>query len=129
MPKTLRSTALALLLTAAAGAALPVSAAPIRPVALAVVNVQVVALGYRASQLIGRDVTNDKGEKIGKIDDLVVSRDKVLFAIIGVGGFLGIPDRLVVAPYDHLVVTTQKIVMPGATKAALNKLPPFHYAP
>ena len=59
----------------------------------------------------------------------MVSRDKVLFAIVGVGGCLCIPDRLVVAPYDHLVVTTQKIVMPGATKAALNKLPPFHYLP
>jgi sporulation protein YlmC with PRC-barrel domain len=129
MTKILRSAALALLLAAGAGTGLPAGAAPIRPVALAVVNVQVVALGYRASQLIGRDVTNDSGEKVGKIDDLVVSRDKVLFAIIGVGGFLGIPDRLVVAPYDHLVVTAQKIVMPGATKAALNKLPPFHYAP
>ncbi len=129
MPKIFRSAAFALLLTSATVAGLPSRAAPIRPVALTVVNVQVVALGYRASQLIGRDVTNDKGEKIGKVDDLVVSRDKVLFAIIGVGGFLGIPDRLVVAPYDHLVVTPQKIVMPGATKAALNKLPPFHYLP
>jgi hypothetical protein len=130
MPKILRSAAFALLLTSATVAGLPSRAAqPISPVTLAVVNVQMVALGYRASQLIGRDVTNDKDEKVGKIDDLVVSRDKVLFAIVGVGGFLGIPDRLVVAPYDHLVVTMQKIVMPGATKAALTKLPPFHYLP
>ncbi|MGZ3280730.1 MAG: PRC-barrel domain-containing protein, partial [Phenylobacterium sp.] len=78
MPKILRSAAFALLLTSAMVPGLPSRAAPIRPVALAVVNVQMVALGYRASQLIGRDVTNDKGEKIGKIDDLVVSRDKVL---------------------------------------------------
>ena len=99
----------------------------IKPVALVVVNVAAVALGYRASQLIGRPVSNGK-ETIGKIDDLIVGRDKVLFAIIGVGGFLGIGERLVAVPYNSLVVTSQNIVLPGATKAAVGKLPAFQYA-
>ncbi|MDB5424670.1 MAG: hypothetical protein JWQ29_2086 [Phenylobacterium sp.] len=116
----------ALVVTLAASA--PQSAMAVAPVALVVVNVQAVALGYRASQLIGRPVTNGK-EEIGKIDDLVVGRDKVLFAIIGVGGFLGIGQHLVVAPYNRLTVTPQRILLPGATKAALLKLPEFHYAP
>jgi hypothetical protein len=116
----------ALVVTLAASA--PPSAAAVPPVALVVVNVQAVALGYRASQLIGRPVTNGK-EEIGKIDDLVVGRDKVLFAIIGVGGFLGVGQHLVVAPYNSLTVTPQRILLPGATKAALLKLPEFHYAP
>jgi hypothetical protein len=110
----------------AAGSA-PVSAAP-PPVALVVVNVQAVALGYRASKMIGESVFNSQNQEIGKIDDLIVGRDKVLFAIIGVGGFLGIGQRLVVAPYNSLTVTPQRIVLPGATKAALEKLPPFTYA-
>ena len=116
----------ALVVTLAASA--PQSATAVAPVALVVVNVQAVALGYRASQLIGRPVTNGK-EDIGKIDDLVVGRDKVLFAIIGVGGFLGIGQHLVVAPYNRLTVTPQRILLPGATKPALLKLPEFHYAP
>lgn len=116
----------ALVVTLAASA--PQSATAVAPVALVVVNVQAVALGYRASQLIGRPVTNGK-EEIGKIDDLVVGRDKVLFAIIGVGGFLGIGQHLVVAPYNRLTVTPQRILLPGATKAALLKLPEFRYAP
>lgn len=99
----------------------------VKPVALVVVNVAAVALGYRATQLIGRPVSNGQ-ETIGKIDDLIVGRDKVLFAIIGVGGFLGIGERLVAIPYNSLVVTPQKIVLHGATKAAVGKLPAFHYA-
>ena len=116
----------ALVLSLAASA--PQSASAAAPVALVVVNVQTVALGYRASQLIGRSVTNGK-EDIGKIDDLVVGRDKVLFAIIGVGGFLGIGQHLIVAPYNSLTITPQRVLLRGATKSALLKLPEFHYAP
>ena len=98
------------------------------PVALVVVDVRAVALGYRATRLIGREVRNERGEEIGKIDDLIVGRDKVLFAIIGVGGFLGIGEHLIAIPYNTLAVTNQSIVLRGATKAALGKLPAFHHA-
>lgn len=99
-----------------------------KPVALVVVNVQAVALGYRTSQLIGRSVTNEKGQEIGKIDDLIVGRDKVLFAIIGVGGFLGLGEHLIAVPYNSLQVSPQRIVLPGASKEAVGKLPQFRYA-
>ena len=111
-----------------AGAPVPPAAAQgPKPVALVVVNVAAVALGYRATQLIGRPVSNGT-ENIGKIEDLIVGRDKVLFAIIGVGGFLGIGERLVAIPYNSLAVTSQSIVLRGATKAAVGNLPAFHYA-
>jgi sporulation protein YlmC with PRC-barrel domain len=103
------------------------TAAGPRPVALVVVNVHAVALGYRASQLIGRTVHNDRGEDIGKIDDLIVGRDKVLFAIVGVGGFLGIGQRLIAVPYASLTMSPQRIVLPGASKAAVQRLPEFKY--
>jgi sporulation protein YlmC with PRC-barrel domain len=106
----------------------PAAAQGPKPVALVVVNVQAVALGYRASQIIGRSVTNDKGQDIGKVDDLIVGRDKVLFAIIGVGGFLGLGERLIAVPYNSLQVSPQRIVLPGATKEAVGKLPQFRYA-
>lgn len=111
-----------------AGAPIPSAAAQgPKPVALVVVDVAAVALGYRATELIGRPVSNGT-ENIGKIDDLIVGRDKVLFAIIGVGGFLGIGERLVAIPYNTLAVTSQSIVLRGATKASVGKLPAFHYA-
>jgi hypothetical protein len=43
--------------------------------------------GLRASKLIGSAVFNDQNEKIGSIDDLILTRDnKVAMAIISVGG-------------------------------------------
>jgi hypothetical protein len=42
---------------------------------IAKVDVQKVAAGYRASKVIGSSVLNDANETIGKIDDLLVTRD------------------------------------------------------
>ena len=40
--------------------------------------------------MLGKDVYNDSGEKIGDINDLIVSPNKaVSYAIVGVGGFPG----------------------------------------
>jgi sporulation protein YlmC with PRC-barrel domain len=103
----------------------PVSAQ--HPVVLAVVDVKLVALGYRISELIGKPVYNPHGEKIGHVDDFVVQRDKVLMTIINVGGFLGIGGRLVAVPYSSMQMTPKGMVLPGATKQAVGKLPAFHY--
>ncbi len=46
-----------------------------QPVALAKVDVQTVEGGYRASKVIGDSVLNDADQTIGKIDDLLVTRD------------------------------------------------------
>jgi sporulation protein YlmC with PRC-barrel domain len=91
--------------------------------------VAVLAKGYRASKLIGTEVTNDKNEKIGKIDDLVVDKNRVLFAVLQVGGFLGVGGRLVAVPSESLVIddTGRKIQLPGASKEELQKLAEFKY--
>lgn len=99
------------------------------PVALVVVDVKAVALGFRAKQLIGRDVVNERGQKIGDIDDLIVGRDRVLFSILGVGGLLGVGEHLIAVPYTSLEVSAQRIVLRGATKASVGRLPQFRYAP
>ena len=44
-------------------------------VTIAKVDVQKVAAGYRASKVIGSGVGNEANETIGKIDDLLVTRD------------------------------------------------------
>src|ERR1051326_7131311 len=54
------------------------------------VDVQKVAAGYRASKVIGNSVLNDANETIGKIDDLLVTRDgKEPYVVLSIGGFLG----------------------------------------
>jgi len=98
-------------------------------VALVVVDVKAVAAGYRASKLMGTSVTNDKNEKIGSIDDIIIGQDKVLFAVLEVGGFLGIGAHLVAVPFQSLQLddTGKKITLPGASKDELKKLPEFKY--
>jgi hypothetical protein len=95
-------------------------------VELVVVDVEVVAKGYRASKLTGSDVVNDHDERIGTIDDIIIGRDRVLFAVIQVGGFLGLGGRLVAVPYQSLILD-DKIVLPGASRDELKKLPEFKY--
>jgi len=100
-----------------------------QPVAIAKVDVQTVQGGYRASKVIGSKVLNDTNETIGKIDDLLVTRDgKEPYAVLSIGGFLGIDSKLVVIRYDSLKFVDNTIVLPGGTKDGLNILPAFEYA-
>jgi sporulation protein YlmC with PRC-barrel domain len=114
-----------------AGAALVGALVPRVPaaVALVVVDVVTVADGYRFSKLRGQTIYNSTNEKIGEIDDLIIGKDRVLFAIIQVGGFLGIGSRLVAVPYASLQISQEgkHIVLPGATKEQLQTLPEFVY--
>jgi hypothetical protein len=88
-----------------------------------------VAAGYRASKVIGSSVLNDANETIGKIDDLLVTRvGNEPYAVLSVGGFLGMGGRLVVVRYDSLKFTDKNIVLPGGSKDGLMMLPAFEYA-
>jgi PRC-barrel domain len=98
-------------------------------VVLVKVDVQKLAAGYRASKVIGSSVVNDANETIGTIDDLLVSPDgKQPYAVLSIGGFLGMGTRLVVVPYDSLKFTGNKVTLPGGTKEGLKMLPEFKYA-
>ena len=90
---------------------------------------QAIAVGNRASKIVGAPVYNDQDEKIGSIDDLIVSPDRsVSFAIVSIGGFLGLGSRLVAIPIEQLREEKDRLILPGATKEALAKLPEFKYA-
>ena len=96
---------------------------------LAKVDVHTLAAGYRASKVIGSSVLNDADETIGKIDDILVSSDgKQPYAVLSIGGFLGMGTHLVVVPYDSLKFTDNKVMLPGGTKESLKMLPEFKYA-
>jgi sporulation protein YlmC with PRC-barrel domain len=94
-------------------------------------EMKVVVLGWSARhKLLGAAVYNDKGEKIGKIDDIIVSPERtVSHAIIGVGGFLGLIGKHEVAiPMDQIKFVGNRFVIAGASKAALKAMPEFQYA-
>jgi hypothetical protein len=94
-----------------------------------VVDVVAVAQGLRTGDLKGKPVLNEKNERIGTIDDLIIGKDRVLFGVLQVGGFLGIGSHFVAVPYQSLKIdeAPTKIVLPGASKEALKNLPEFKY--
>jgi hypothetical protein len=89
-----------------------------------------VAAGWSAKrQLLGQTVFNDKNEKIGSVDDLIVSPSKdVSYAIIGAGGFIGLGKHDVAVPVNLFTESDGKIVLTGATKDSIKAMPEFEYA-
>lgn len=110
----------------------PSSALP-QGVQLVKVDVSVVGKGLRTSKLLGQSVVNDKDQKIGSLDDIVVGDDHSLYAVLQVGGFLGLGSHRVAVPYDSLKIDqqdgkVQKVELPGASADQLKKLAEFRYS-
>jgi sporulation protein YlmC with PRC-barrel domain len=89
-----------------------------------------VALGWSVKKsILDKTVYNDAGEKVGNVEDLIISPDRrVSYLIIGAGGFLGIGRHDVAIPATQIQDTGTKLVMHGATKAAIKSMPQFDYA-
>ena len=88
-----------------------------------------LATGYRTSKVIGATVVNENNESVGTIDDLIVTPTaKVPFAVLSVGGFLGVGTKYVVVPSSALEVNDKNMLLRGATKESLKNLPGFTYA-
>jgi sporulation protein YlmC with PRC-barrel domain len=97
---------------------------------VSVAEMRNVTLGWSAKrQIMGQPVFNDKDERIGSIDDIVVAPDKaVSYAIVNAGGFTGLTKHDVAIPVSQLKLVDKKLVLAGATKEALKASPPFEYA-
>lgn len=98
-------------------------------VGTAAADLREVTLGWSASrQVLGQAVFNDKNERIGAVDDIVIAPDKAIsYAIIGAGGFLGVGRHDVAIPVSQLTQVDGKFVLAGATKEALKAMPSFEY--
>lgn len=88
-----------------------------------------VATGWSAKhQVLGQPAYNDKGERIGTIDDVIISPEKsISYAIVGTGGFLGVGKHDVAVPVARFKQQDGKLVLAGATKEALKATPAFEY--
>jgi sporulation protein YlmC with PRC-barrel domain len=58
----------------------------------------------RASKVIGTSVFNQSGEKIGKVEDVVLDKqsNNIMFAVVGFGGFLGMNEKFHPLPWSTL---------------------------
>ena len=96
-------------------------------VALTPFEVTEVAKGYRAEMHKLKPVVNDKNETIGKINDFIFGEDGNIYAVLAVGDFSGVSGHLVAVPFGSLKLGDPSgyIVLPGASRTALEKLPVF----
>jgi hypothetical protein len=96
-------------------------------IALTPLETTEVARGYRAATLKLKPVVNDKNETIGKINDFIFSKEGNVYAVLSVGDFSGIGGHLIAIPFRSLKLDdpSSYVVLPGASRATLEKLPVF----
>lgn len=58
----------------------------------------------KASELMGYSVKNEQGEELGTIEELVIDPQdgRITYAVLSVGGFLGMGDKLFAIPWETL---------------------------
>ena len=81
-----------------------------------------------ASEIKGSTVRNRQREEIGNIDELLIEPDsgRVRFAILSVGGFLGLGSTRVAVPWSAFEISRQggkMTYMLDATRERLEKAP------
>ena len=111
----------ATMLTAQAQTASPATPAP------AVAEAPAVA----GRSLVGMKVQTDDNAHIGRINNVVVNKDgHVDYAVVKVGGFLGLGSKKVTVAWNELRVDEQRgVVKIGKTKDQLMSEPEFREAP
>ena len=84
---------------------------------------------WLASDLIGKTVVNSQNESIGSINDLVTDENgKIIAALVGAGGFLGIGEKDVAVRFEDLDLVRDgdnTKVMMNTTKETLTSAPDF----
>src|SRR5438105_957855 len=85
---------------------------------------KVLAVGWSAKKtILDKAVYNSSGEKIGEVEDLIITPEKaVSYAIVGIA------QHDVAIPVGQLKREGDKLMLPGATKEGLKALPKFEYA-
>jgi sporulation protein YlmC with PRC-barrel domain len=89
-----------------------------------------VAMGWSVKKtLMGKSIYNEAGDKVGKVEDLIIDPARNLsYVIVGAGGFIGIGRHDVAIPVGQIQDRAGKLVMPGATKDAIKAMAKFEYA-
>jgi hypothetical protein len=99
-------------------------------VGVTVTEMHDVAVGWSVKRkVLNAPVFNDQKEKIGEVVDIIITPQKsVSYAIVNAGGYLKIRKHDVAIPVAQLKLVEGKLVLPGATRAALKASPEFKYA-
>jgi sporulation protein YlmC with PRC-barrel domain len=85
---------------------------------------------WLTSRFFGQAVTNQAGQNIGDINDLLFDKaGRISTAVIGVGGFLGMGEKSVAIPFGSLSFTAdatgKRVVTIAFSKEQLQAAPSF----
>ena len=81
---------------------------------------------HRVSKIVGSEVRNKAGDKIGEIRDLMIDNNGTIrLAIVSTGGFLGVGDQLHAVPWDLLTLGPKDDHILDIDKAHLQATPGF----
>ncbi len=74
-----------------------------------VLDDQTSGANFRASQLIGMNIENEKGEGVGEVNDLVIDGNAgtVRYVAVTYGGLLGVGDKMFAVPFEAFKVRRQ----------------------
>ncbi|MGO9017475.1 MAG: PRC-barrel domain-containing protein [Syntrophobacteraceae bacterium] len=81
----------------------------------------------RVTKIIGKAVISQKGEDLGKIEDIVLSKEGCFdYMILAPGGLLGTGDRLIPIPWKAVTTGAQAdTIIVAMDKSQLEKAPNF----
>jgi sporulation protein YlmC with PRC-barrel domain len=81
----------------------------------------------RVSKILGKKVISQKGEDLGKIEDIVLSKEGCLdYIVLAPGGLLGTGDRLIPIPWKAVKTGAQAdTIIVDMDKGQLEKAPNF----
>jgi sporulation protein YlmC with PRC-barrel domain len=85
---------------------------------------------WLASQFLGQAITNQAGETIGDVNDVLFDKNgRMATVVIGAGGFLGLGEKNVAVPFDSLSFTAdasgKRVVTVPLSKERLQAAPEF----
>jgi len=83
----------------------------------------------KGAQLIGADVVNTTNDKLGDVDEVLVTTDgRVNAVIVATGGILGLGERKVVLAWERLRFSSQGsdlVVKTDVSRETLNAMPEY----
>ena len=130
MRHLLHASLFALLLTSGIATDVGAQTAGERKLGVTVIELNDIIKGWSARrQILGKDVYNDKNERVGEVEDIIITPERsASYAIVSAGGFLGIGSHDVAIPAEQFKLSNDRLVLAGATKELIRAMPPFEYA-
>jgi sporulation protein YlmC with PRC-barrel domain len=80
-----------------------------------------------ADDIVGSNVTGADDQRVGTVDDLILDAEsgRIEAAVLSVGGFLGIGDKLVAVPMSQLEIGPEREFRISMTREELEQAPEF----